>query len=279
MDRDDAGVGLNGVVGNVGQDVRREQDQSGGSGRLVLNGGQPCLACPLADCEALHQPGPELRRWIAAFRHGEMRFARGEQVFAQGTRPTFLYTVLSGVLMRTRLLEDGRRQIINFMFPGDFIGLQAALDAEMGHAVEALTNVTLCTFAREKFFDLVAQQPRLSFDLTWLAAHEEAALEEHLVSLGQRNARERMTALAVFLVQRGMDTGLAPDGVLTLTITQGQIADMLGLSLVHTNRTLQALRRMGLVDWTLSTVRIPSMEAARSYAKIDGGVFSSRPYI
>lgn len=273
MGRDDPVAGT--VTENGGVAIVRQ----GGGGHLVLNGGQPCLTCPLADCEALHQPPPEVRGWIAAFRHGEMRFARGEQVFAQGTRPTYLYTVLSGVLMRTRLLEDGRRQIINFMFPGDFIGLQAALDAEMSHAVEALTNATLCTFVREKFFDLVAQQPRLSFDLTWLAAHEEAALEEHLVSLGQRNARERMAALAVFLVQRGIDTGIAPEGILTLTVTQGQIADMLGLSLVHTNRTLQALRRMGLVDWTLSTISIPDIEAAKAYAKIDGSAFSLRPYI
>lgn len=273
MGRDDGYRGLESQIRDG------THDGNGGLGHLVLNGGQPCLACPLIACERLLQPPPDIREWIAAFRHGEMRFTRGEQIYAQGTRPTFLYTVLSGVLMRTRLLEDGRRQIINFMFPGDFIGLQAALDAEMNHAVEALTNAVLCTFVREKFFDLVAQQPRLSFDLTWLAAHEEAALEEHLVSLGQRNARERMAALAVFLVQRGIATGIAPGGVLALTVTQGQIADMLGLSLVHTNRTLQALRRMGLVDWTLSTISIPDIEAAMAYAKIDGSASASRPYI
>jgi CRP/FNR family transcriptional regulator, anaerobic regulatory protein len=248
-------------------------------GRMIRNGGARCEACPLEACPGLHQPNSELRGWIATFRQGEVHFARGEQVFAQGTRLPHLFTVLSGVLMRTRLLEDGRRQIINFMFPGDFIGLQAALDGEMNHSVEALTAVTLCAFARGRFFELAAHQPQLSFDLTWLAAHEEAALEEHIVSLGQRNARERMVALAVFLVQRGMDSGLAPDGVLLLTVTQGQIADMLGLSLVHTNRSLQALRRLGLVDWTLSAIRIPEMDEARRFAKLDAPSRSPRPYI
>lgn len=239
-----------------------------------------CEACPLMACEGLRHPPAELRNWIATFRQGEARFVRGEQVFAQGSRPRHLYTVLSGVLMRTRLLEDGRRQVINFMFPGDFIGLQAALDGEMSHAVEAVTSVTLCMFARERFFEMATSQPRLSFDLTWLAAHEEAALEEHVVSLGQRNARERMTALAVFLVQRGMDTGMAPNGVLAMTVTQGQIADMLGLSLVHTNRTLQALRRLELVDWTINSIRIPDMVAARDFAGIDDSALRSpRPYI
>lgn len=250
------------------------------AGELVQVGGKRCIECPLVPCEGLSQPSPEMRGWIATFRQGEVRYDRGEIVFAQGSRPRQLYTVLSGIVMRSRLLEDGRRQIINFMFPGDFIGLQSAIDSEMSHEVEAVTATTLCVFARERFFELVASQPQLSFDLTWLAAHEEAALEEHIVSLGQRNARERMTALAVFLVQRGMDTRLAPGGVLAITITQGQIADMLGLSLVHTNRTLQALRRLQLVDWTLTYIRIPDMEAARRFAGIDAAASASpRPYI
>ena len=247
--------------------------------QVLLNGGLRCASCPLADCEGLKQPAPELLQWISAFRQGEARFLRGEVVFAQGTRPRHLYTILSGVLMRTRLLEDGRRQIINFMFPGDFIGLQSALDGEMTHTVEALTGAVLCMFNRERFFDLAAQQPQLSFDITWMAAHEEAALEEHIVSLGQRNARERMTALAVFLVQRGMESGVTSDSLLPLTVTQGQIADMLGLSLVHTNRTIQALRRMGLVDWTLTGIRVPDLEAAKSFAKTDKAPNSLRPYI
>lgn len=250
------------------------------TGEVISDSDVRCATCPLISCEGLRQPPLELRNWIAGFRQGEARFVRGEQVFAQGSRPRQLFTVLSGVLMRTRLIEDGRRQVINFMFPGDFIGLQAALDGEMSHAVEAVTAATLCAFARERFFDMVASQPRLSFDLTWLAAHEEAALEEHIVSLGQRNARERMTALAVFLVQRAINTGVAPDGILTMTVTQGQIADMLGLSLVHTNRTLQALRRLGLVDWTINSIRIPDMAAARQFARVDDNSLDlPRPYI
>jgi CRP/FNR family transcriptional regulator len=266
-------------TGRGGQMARDEDFSASDQGQFVRNGGERCFECPLEPCPGLQQPSLDLRRWIATFRLGEANYVRGEQIFSQGSRPQYLYTVISGVLMRTRLLEDGRRQIINFMFPGDFIGLQAALDGEMSHSVEALTSVTLCAFTRARFFELAAQQPQLSFDLTWLGAHEEAALEEHIVSLGQRNARERMVALAVFLVQRGLDTGLAPGGVLPLTVTQGQIADMLGLSLVHTNRSLQALRRLGLVDWTLAAIRIPDMAEARRFAQLDEPSASPRPYI
>lgn len=240
---------------------------------------EPCRDCRLAKFPGLGPLDGGTRDWVEAFKAGEARFDKGDEVVAQGALANQLYTILEGVLLRFRLLEDGRRQILNFMFPGELIGLQAAFDAEMSHGVEALTATTLCVFPRDRFFELAINQPRLSFDLTWLAAREEAALEEHLVAVGQRSARERMAYLAVFLVQRGMDTGVATDGVLRLTVTQGQVADMLGLSLVHTNRTMQALRRAGLVIWTQTEIAIPDIEAVRSYARLDGENRSPRPYI
>lgn len=240
----------------------------------------PCRACPLTSAPGLKAPDETQRAWIEAFKAGEVSYAKGETVLRQGARATRLYTLLSGMLVRFRLLEDGRRQILNFMFPGDLVGLQSAFDAELAHGAEALTDARLCAFPRDRFFELAMSHPRLSFDLTWLAAREEAALEEHLVALGQRNARERMTYLAVYLVQRGIDTGVAgPDGVLRLTVTQGQIADMLGLSLVHTNRSMQALRRAGLVHWTATAIAVPDMAAARIFAQMDLAPPPQRPYI
>lgn len=238
-----------------------------------------CRDCPLVGCRGLSAPDEAQRGWIEAFKSSEARFARGEHVQRQGARANRLYTVLAGVLIRYRLLEDGRRQIVNFLFPGDLVGLQAAFDAELTHSVEAMTDVRLCVFPRDRFFDLAVSHPKLSFDITWMAAREEAALEDHLVSLGQRNAQERLAYLAVFLVQRGTATGIARNGVLPLTVTQSQIADMLGLSLVHTNRSLQALRRLGLVDWTLSSISVPDLDAARDFAQMDGDPYIPRPYI
>src|SRR5216110_2911758 len=124
------------------------------------------------------------------------------------------------------------------VFPGDLIGLQGAMDDPLLHGCEALTDATLCVFSRDRIIELFADQPRLGYDLTWLAAKEESALEEHLVSIGRRTAQER----------------LVRKNTLQITITQSQISDTLGLSLVHTNRTLQALRKKGLVNWSLTAI-------------------------
>ena len=239
----------------------------------------PCALCPLAACKGLRPLDAAQVAYMERFKQGELSIDRGNQVLVQGQRSAHVFTVLEGVLIRFKLLEDGRRQIVNFMFPGDLIGLQAAMGEPLAHGVEALTGARLCVFARGRFPELVHNHPELGYDVIWLAAKEEAALEEHLVALGQRTARERIAYLAVFLVQRAIETGLAQGNSLALTVTQTQIADMLGLSLVHTNRTLQTLRQSNLIMWTLNEIQIADMDAARDYARFDHPQETRRPYL
>lgn len=238
-----------------------------------------CARCPLPECRGLRPLTPMQTEYMRGFKIGEVRAERGTQVLVQGRRSPHIFTVLEGVLMRYRLLEDGRRQIVNFMFPGDLVGLQTAMGEPLTHGVEALTPATLCVFARDRFPELVRDHPELGFDVIWLAAREEAALEDHIVALGQRSARERVAYLAVFLVMRAMESGYARGTSVTLSVTQTQIADMLGLSLVHTNRTMQALRQANLISWNLSEIQIPDMDAACGFARIDATALVRRPYI
>ena len=99
------------------------------------------------------------------------------------------------------------------------------------------------------------------------------------MSIGRRTAQERLVYLAVFLIERGIATGLVKKSSLEISITQSQISDTLGLSLVHTNRTLQALRKKGLVNWSLTAISIPDMAVACEFAQYEGNVGGIRPYI
>ncbi len=238
-----------------------------------------CLECPLLGCPGLRPLDTGQLKFMDQFKQGEFSIDKGTQSLVQGSISPHIYTVLEGVLFRFRILEDGRRQIVNFVFPGDLIGLQGAMDDPLLHGCEALSAATLCVFPRDRMTELFAEQPRLGYDLIWLAAKEEAALEEHLVSIGRRTAQERLVYLAIFLVERGMATGLAKQNALKLSITQGQISDTLGLSLVHTNRTLQALRKRKLVNWTLTEIQIPDMDRACDFAHYEGQPSSVRPYL
>lgn len=239
-----------------------------------------CRECPLQDCPGLRGHEPDEIAYLENFKIGESRLARGERIIEQGERGHGIFTLLEGLLIRFRSLEDGRRQIVNFMFPGDLVGLQGAFDDPATHSVEALLPSRLCVFNRARFHTLVRDRPQLGFDLTWLAAKEETALEEHIVALGRRSAKERVCYLAVWLLHRASATGMAEGGNnLTVTITQAQIADMLGLSLVHTNRTVKALERAGLVCWSQREIAVPDMIKASEFASFEPHSRAPRPFI
>lgn len=220
------------------------------------------------------------RAYMNTIKQGERLFGRGEAILREEEKARFLYTVLEGVLIRYRSLEDGRRQIVNFMFPGDLVGLQGAFDEPISHSVEALTDTRLCVFKRSDFVHLITENPRLGYDVTWLAAKDETALEGHIVSLGRRSAKERMVFLAVWLLDRAIATGVAQEGnVLQIPVTQSQIADMLGLSLVHTNRTIRALDRENLVQWEQREICVPDMNKASDFAGYELSRNGRRPFI
>ncbi|WFL76114.1 Crp/Fnr family transcriptional regulator [Altererythrobacter arenosus] len=239
-----------------------------------------CRNCPLQKQPRLRTLDERQIDYLQDFKRGEMSVEREGMVIEQGQFGPHLYTVLEGVLIRYRTLDDGRRQIVNFVFPGDLIGLQSAFEGPANHAVEALVEARLCMFERKSFPEFIGQHPRLAYDIVWLAAAEETQLEEHLVALGQRTAKERLVYLAVWLVDRAQISGISDKGnTLTLPITQSQVADMLGLSLVHTNRTLRALLDSGLVEWRPGEIHIPDMDAACEFAQYERDTELERPFI
>ena len=186
--------------------------------------------------------------FVSSFKRGELSADSGATILVEGGNSAHLFTVLSGWGFRYKLLEDGRRQILNYVMPGDIIGLQGSLMGEMDHTVEALSTMTLCVFERDRMMQLFEKHPALGYDVTWIAAREERILDEHLISIGRRTALERAAYLLAYIYQKGQSVDLL-NGDKTLPITQHHVADTLGLSLVHTNKTLRKLAQRGLIQW------------------------------
>lgn len=187
---------------------------------------------------------------MLSFKSGEMQAQPGTTILLEGSSSPQLYTVLQGMGTRYVTLEDGQRQVINFAFPGDFIGLQASLMGEMKHSVEATTDMVLCIFRREDLWSLFRAHPDRAYDLTWIAAAEEHFLGETIATLGRRDAIQRIAWALLRMYQRLRALGLARGGSVPLPFRQQDLADALGLSLVHTNKTLSKLRERELVRWT-----------------------------
>lgn len=187
--------------------------------------------------------------YMETFKVGEMTLDAGRTFLEEGSSSPQLFTVLSGMGVRYKLLENGSRQVINFLLPGDFVGLQAGIMGEMKHSAEATTAVRLCVFDRGEFWSLYQKHPSRAFDITWLAAMEEHYLGEAVATIGQRDARQRIAWSLLKLFQRIRAVGLGAGNTVPLPFRQQDMADALGLSLVHTNKTLMRLRELGLASW------------------------------
>jgi CRP-like cAMP-binding protein len=240
----------------------------------------PCIRCPLRRLDGFRDFSPPELDFVSDFKIGELLADPGMTVLGEGERHPQLYTVLSGWGFRYKILEDGRRQILNYILPGDMVGLQGNIMMEMQHSVEALTRMTLCTFERERLMVLYQRHPTLAYDITWLAAREESMLDEHLLSVGRRSAAERAAYLLVFLDSRAKSTGsVARDQLVTLPLTQQHVADTLGLSLVHTNKTLRKLADQGLIRWLDRGCEVLNVEGLRQVAQWWPPAESKRPFI
>lgn len=218
-------------------------------------------------------------KYVSSFKTGELAADRGATILREGSHSAHLFTMLSGWAFRYKLLEDGRRQILNYVMPGDLVGLQGTLLGEMQHSIETLSAVKLCVFERDQLDELFRQHPTLAYDITWIAAREERVLDEHLVSLGRRNAVERAAYLLAFLQIRGNAVGLGENGLVTLPITQQHIADTLGFSIVHTNRTLRSLVRRGYLTTLDRGCEVQDVEALLEISGWDGKLSARRPFI
>lgn len=239
----------------------------------------PCSECPIRGVPGFRAFEAEEVEFVSRFKRGELRVDKGSTMLVEGSHSPHLFTVLSGWGFRYKLLHDGRRQILNYAMPGDLLGLQSGLIGEMQHSVEALTPMLLCVFERGKLSDLYRKQPGLAFDVTWIAAREEQMLDENLLSIGRRTAIERAAYLISFLHARARSVSVAPPKKVTLPIRQQHVADTLGLSLVHTNKTLRKLHKAKLAEWREGGCEVLDADELARIARWEGLPKGKRPFI
>jgi CRP-like cAMP-binding protein len=238
-----------------------------------------CDDCELRACGLFKPVSAEELTALNQIKRDHVAAPAGAEIVRAGDDSPELYTLYSGWAFRFKLLPDGRRQILNFLLPGDLVGLQAAMFDAALHGIEALTEVQLCVLPRRKVWALFGQMPGLAFDVTWLGAREEGFVDENLTSVGRRSAAERVAALIVMLYKRAKALGLVIDESFAFPLTQQHIADALGLSLVHTNKTLARLRRMGMFTRTNGTMTVTNPRVLERVGQYFDEEIPQRPLI
>lgn len=176
----------------------------------------------------------------------------GGELLAEGTRLNRAQILLEGWAIRQRVLTDGRRQIFSFLLPGDVFGICARPDGTALYTTAALTPVV--TAPLTMLDDALQRAPSSASGriVREMLSLEESVLVNQVVRLGRQSAHERLINLLLEFHDRLAAAGLAEDGGFVLPFTQEVLSDALGLSTVHTNRTLQQLRRENLIETRLN---------------------------
>jgi CRP-like cAMP-binding protein len=150
----------------------------------------PCYECELRACGLFKPITPNELGAINEIKREHLSMPAGAEIIRAGDDNPEVYTLYSGWAFRFKTLPDGRRQILNFLLPGDLVGLQAAMFDAAQHGIEALTDVQLCLLPRRKVWALFGEMPGLAFDVSWLGSREESHVDENLTSVGRRNAAD-----------------------------------------------------------------------------------------
>jgi CRP-like cAMP-binding protein len=194
------------------------------------------------------------------------RLGPREDLLCEGDEPEAVWMILSGWACRYKTLEDGRRQIINFVLPGDTCEFNSFLLPTMDHSVGALTVLSYAEISRETLAELTASHPSIAQALMRATLVNAAIEREWVVNLGQRVAFERMAHLLCEIFVRLEAVGLTQGDACDFPLTQTDLADATGLSVVHVNRTLQELRGAGLIVLRAKSLTIPDLQALQRAA-------------
>jgi len=168
----------------------------------------------------------ELRELDHLGRH--LHFAPRETVFAQEELTTYFYNLREGVMRLYKLLPDGRRQIVGFAMPGDFLGI--ATSASYGFSADAVGSVAVCRFSRASFARFLADKPRLLRRINELVVRELSQAQDHMVLLGRRSAEEKIASFLIRWRDRLARLGDVTNAV-PLPMGRQDIADFLGLTI------------------------------------------------
>lgn len=172
---------------------------------------------------------------------------RGAVLQRENEECSELFILRRGLMMSYVLLDDGSRQILRFLFPGDMLGVSSAVYHEAPETLAALSDCVVSPFDRAALARIMTEHPRLSAMLLVYGQIERVALTDRLAALGRTSAKARVAALLLELRNRLRGTDKSIANAFALGLTQEEIGDATGLTAVHVNRMLRQLEDEGMI--------------------------------
>ena len=183
-----------------------------------------------------------------------------EDIVREGDRPKGAIAIVEGWACKYRMTRDGRRRIVGFLLPGDVCDFDGSFLPEMDHSIASVTRVTVAEISQSRFEELVISRPNLLRAFQTDRLVNDAIQRAWTINVGRRSAIERLSHLLCELFFRLRRAGLASDDCFKLPLSQNDLADALGVTVVCINRTLRQMRTSGLIELSDHTITIPNLD-------------------
>ena len=228
-----------------------------------------CERCPIRQrtiCSAIPTDQLEI---LEEFKSCDRILPVRSHLYRAGEKSSEIYHLLSGWVVTYRILESGRRQILQIELPGAFLGYQSGLEDPMLSGAQCITDVAVCVFPRRGFPALLERHPAMIKKLINSMARQVERGQDHLTNVGSRAGLERVARFLLQIYFRVVqDQSSENEDTLLMPLTQEMIADALGLTSVHINRILRELRERHLVMMSNGMLRIMDRAGLQEMAEL-----------
>lgn len=209
------------------------------------------------------------KEWLNGLALRDEEFPAHSDIIREGEMPAGVFVVIAGHACRYKILSDGSRQILDFMFPGDKTELHSLLLKATDHGIFTLGPTTIARIDRDRLIAEIVDHPHVTLALWWNALQREAILRERITAIGRREAYARVAHLLCEMFERLRLVGETVDHNYTLPVTQAELGDALGISEVYANRMLRRLQSEKLIVYGNRRLRIPDLDALKRAAEFD----------
>ena len=238
-----------------------------------------CKECPIRKMALFRDVPEDELGWMQEFRDSQYLLPARDVLYREGDTAYTLYTLFDGWMILFKILDNGKRQILRFLLPGDFFGFQVSGVGPTGvrmHGSQALMESTLCAFPVTRFRSMMEKQPRLAITLAEMEIHDMNLCQNHQIGTAHDNAQQHIAFLLLELfhrvrkqIQNGYDR---KTNSIIFPLTREDIGDAISLTHVHVNSILKEMEREELILYQNKRLSILNEEALMEIGEFDPGM-------
>jgi len=242
-----------------------------------------CTECPIRQMALFRGVPLDRLSWTQKYRDQQFVVPQKTSLYIEGTKPDYVYTLFDGWMALYQTSRSGKRQILRFALPGDFIGFQANKNGVISHSVSALNTAIVCGFPRSILQDMFEDQPMLALSLATMESRDMSLCQHHQAFRSRKDAHESIAFLLLELfhrcrLQMNQDYDHETNSIV-FPLTQEDIGDAVGLTNVHVNRVLRQFNKCGLIQCHRKKLQILDEEKLSEIAEFDEDMIGGNDYL